>query len=302
MFSNDVRVRRTARGQRREPMQKRLPQFLAGALSVAALTAAAPMLAHAQDWRTISTSRDRNGEDRLSVDVQYGAGTLRIAPGPAQTLYRASLRYDAESFKPVTSYEDGKLRVGIDGGRIRGRNMKPARLDLSLGNAVPLELDLKFGAAEADLELGGLRIRELSVSTGASATKVRIAQANPERCAHATFEVGAASFEALNLGNLNCEKYRLNGGVGEVTLDFTGDLRTNSSLDVEMGLGSLTLRVPRGMGLSVRKSGVLAAFDSQELVKRGNVYESEGYDRSKRKLGINIDAALGAIRVQWVDN
>lgn len=272
-------------------------------LLIALATAtAAPVAGHAQDWRTITSLRQYNGEEELRVNVQYGAGTLRITPGTETSLYRSTLRYDADRFKPLTRYDAGELELGIDGTKaVKGRNMRPSRLDLTLGTAVPLDLDLKFGAGEADLDLGGLRVREIALSTGASHTSIRATRANPASCKEARFEVGAASFQAHQLGNLNCQEYSLSGGVGEVVLDFTGDLRTNASVNVEMGLGSLTLRVPRGLGLSVRRSGVLTSFDSEGLVKRGNVYESVGYDRSPRKLNIDIDAALGAIRVQWVD-
>ena len=272
-----------------------------GILLAACAFAVLPAAAVAQNWRTITSMRQYNGEDDLRVSVQYGAGTLRIEPGAANALYASTLRYDADLFKPLSRYEDGELRVGIDGGSVKGRNMRPARLDLKLGTAVPVDLDLKFGAGEANLDLGGLRVRELRLSTGASHTTVRASRANPDSCEEARFEVGAASFEAIRLGNLNCRNYELSGGVGEVTLDFTGDLRTDASVDIDMGLGSLTLRIPRSIGLSIRRSGVLTAFDSEGLVKRGNVYESVGYDRSGRKLNIDIDAALGAIRVQWVD-
>ncbi len=68
-----------------------------------------------------------------------------------------------------------------------------------------------------------------------------------------------------------------------------------------MGLGALNIRVPRGLGVRVRKSGILASFDSQGLVKRGDVYFSEDWDRADHRLTINIDAALGAIRLAWVD-
>jgi len=268
---------------------------------VVLIAAAAPATSNAQDWRTITSLRQFNGEDELRINVQYGAGTLRIAPGSASALYRSTLRYDADLFRPLTRYENGELRLGIDGGSVKGRNMRPARLDLTLGTAVPLDLDLKFGAGEANLDLGGLRVRELRLSTGASQTKIRAPRANPGECDEARFEVGAASFEAIQLGNLNCERYHLSGGVGEVVMDFTGDLRRQVNVDIDMGLGSLTLRVPRGVGLSVRRSGVLTSFDSEGLVKRGNVYESVGYDQSERKLNIDIDAALGTIRVQWVD-
>ena len=179
--------------------------------------------------------------------------------------------------------------------------MKAGRLDLTLGTQVPIELMLQFGAAEADLELGGLRLQKATIQTGASDTNVRVSRPNPLTCSTARFEVGAAKFAAEGLGNLNCEDLSFSGGVGDVTLDFTGSWRADGTVEIDMGLGSLTLRLPRGLGVAVHKSSVLASFDSQGLIKRGQVYYSEGFDKSERKLNINIDAALGSIKVLWVD-
>jgi hypothetical protein len=268
------------------------------ALSVSA-TLAAP--AGAQDWRNITTFRQLADEEMLRVDVEYGAGRFEVIPGTGNLLYRANLRYDADVFRPVTSYANGRLRLGFEGGSIRGRNLKAGHLQLLLGQRVPLDLSLKFGAAEADLELGGLRIREAQISTGASRTEVAFSQANPEVCRSLKLEVGAAQFQALGLGNLNAERMTVSGGVGEVTLDFTGRWRTNLTADIDMGLGALNIRVPRGLGVRVRKSGILASFDSQGLIKRGDVYFSEDWEDADHRLTINIDAALGTIRFAWVD-
>ena len=282
-------------------MVRRIPRSFSLFAIIAAGVTLGSSAAEAQDWRTINTMRRFGGEQALRVNVEYGAGRLTITPGAANALYKATLRYDANVFRPVNRYEAGELDIGIESGSIKGRNMKSGRLELELGPNAPLDLDLKFGAVEADIELGGLRIRTAKFQTGASDTNIRVSKPNPLACASATFEVGAAQFEATGLGNLNCESFRLSGGVGEVTLDFSGDLRTNASVDIDMGLGALTLRVPHGTGVSVRKSGVLASFDSQGLVKRGNVYYSENFEKADRKLTFNLDAALGSIRVQWVD-
>lgn len=267
---------------------------LAGVLAIA-------NTANAQDWRTITSLRQYKGEESLQVDVEYGAGNLTIQPSTGNSLYRATLRYDANAFKPVTQYSSGHLRVGIEGGSIKGRNMKSGRLDLTLGTRVPLDLDLKFGAVQANVELGGLRIRELHIATGASETNLTVASLNLERCSTIDFEVGAAEFTASGLGNLNCEHVKMAGGVGDVTLDFNGAWRVNADVEIDMGLGSLTLRVPRGLGVSVKKTGVLASFDSQELIKRGNTYYSQNWDKATNRVTFNIDAALGSIRMVWVE-
>ena len=277
-------------------------QRLFRAIPLAALlTGAGVGAVSAQDWRTISTLRRFAGEDLLRVNVEYGAGRLTITPGAENSLFRATLRYDANVFRPVSEYRDGELKLGVSGGKISGRNMRSGRLDLALGTAVPLDLNLQFGAAEADVELGGLRIREAEIKTGASRTNVRVSKANPESCSSARFEVGAASFEVEGLGNLNCGDISFSGGVGDVILDLTGAWRRDTDIEIDMGLGSLTLRVPRDLGIAVRKSSVLASFDSQGLIKRGDVYYSEGFDDASQKITINIDAALGSIRVLWVE-
>ena len=273
--------------------------YKAALLATLVLGAASPAVA--QDWRTITSLRQYRNEPSLEVNVEYGAGNLTIGPAAGNSLYKATLRYDANSFKPVTQYADGRLRVGVEGGSIKGRNMKSGRLDLTLGNRVPLDLDLKFGAVRANVELGGLRIRALHIATGASETDLSVRTLNPERCSNVDFEVGAAEFTASGLGNLNCEHIKMSGGVGDVTLDFNGAWRIDSSVDIDMGLGSLTLRVPRGLGVSVKKTGVLASFDSQEMIKRGNMFYSENWDKATNRVTFNIDAALGSIRMVWVE-
>ncbi len=263
---------------------------------------AQPANADAQDWHTQTVAREYNGEKHLAVDVEYGAGQLNVTSAPAATLYRATLRYDADSFTPQVDYADGSLRVGIQGEhhvRIRKGDRKGNRLDLALGPAVPLDLTLKFGAVQADLDLGGLRITNARISTGASETKLRVSQPNPVACDALSLEVGAASFDAVDLGNLGCSRISLSGGVGDITLGFGAKLRSDMTGDVHMGLGSLKLVVPRGVGLRIVKDGVLASIDGAGLEKRGNTYTSANFDAAARHLTLNVQAALGSIDVQW---
>jgi len=264
----------------------------------AAFIATAP--ATAQDWRTITSMRQRAAEEALRVEVQYGAGRLEVGPGSASSLYRASLRYDAESVRPLVSYRDGRLRLGLDDLRVRGRNLKSGHLQIQLGTGVPIDLQLEFGAARAELDLSGLRLTRARIATGASETTLHVSESNPETCKLFEIEVGAARFEANGLANLNAERLTLKGGVGEVVLDFTGEWQSDLTADIQMGLGSLTVRVPRGLGMRVRKGGILVGFDSQELVKRGDTWYSENWEAAARKLTLNIEAAFGTVDVTWV--
>ncbi len=273
-------------------------RLLAGLFGLALLV---PAGGAGQDLRTITSMRQRADEDLLRVEVQYGAGRLEVGAGSGATLYRANLRYDAEVFQPMMSYQPGLLRLGLDDLKVRGRDLKSGHLRLELTRDVPLELKLEFGATRSEIDLGGLRIRQARIATGASETDLTVSSPNSETCRLLEMEVGAAQFRAHQLGNLNAERVTLSGGVGEVLLDFTGEWRSNLTADIKMGLGSLTLRVPRGLGIRVRKSGLLVGFDSQGLVKRGDVYYSEDWEDADHQLTVNVDAALGSVRVAWVE-
>lgn len=274
------------------------------------LLAASAVVLHAcgeanaqEDWRTLNNSRQSDGEELLRVAVEYGAGTLSIGSGEAGMLYNARVHYDAETFRPVVTYADSRLRLGVEGGGGRGgRNIRAGELDLKLSPAVPVELELKFGAADAKLDLGGLRVRRLDIQTGASRTMLSVPEPNLETCRFAQIQVGAARFEGTGLGNLNAERLSVQGGVGEVTLDFTGAWASAMTANIEMGLGSLTLRLPRGLGVRVTRVGRLASFDSEGLTKRGDSYYSANWDAGDENLSLDIKAALGSIRVVWVDS
>jgi hypothetical protein len=271
------------------------------ALAAAAVTACGE--AAAQDWRTLNASRDYGGEDRLNVTVEYGAGTLLLAPGTTSSLYTATINYDAQVFTPTVDYADARLRLGLEGGTARGgRNMQGGELDLKLNPDVAVDLQLKFGAADATLDLGGLRVRNVDVQTGASRTRLSVSSPNRERCESFRVQVGAARFEATGLGNLNAERLRVQGGVGEVVLDFTGEWASSMTATIEMGLGSLTMRLPEGLGVRITRGGRLSSFDGQGLMKRGDHYYSSNWDTADNRLSLSLDAALGSVRVVWVDS
>ncbi len=273
-------------------------------LALAAAAALVPAAASAQDWRTVTQTRQRAGEKQLQVDVQYGAGKLNIQPARDNTLYRATIEYDADLFDPVTRYRDGQLTVGVEGTgkHLRLKDRQGGEMRLELSPDVPLDLTLEFGAVEADMELGGLHIEKAEIHTGASETEVRFSHPNASECRRAEFAVGAAAFRAYGLGNLNCRNLKVDAGVGDITLDFTGEWRGDVNAELNVALGSANLVLPRDVGVRVNKDTFLASFDSSQFTKRNGEFYSENWEQAQHRLVIDVSGALGSINVRWVDN
>jgi hypothetical protein len=260
--------------------------------------------AHGQSRRTVTMARQVGDEQSLEVNVEYGAGRFSVGPAEAGVLYHMQIEYDEDVFEPVAEYRGSTLRIGTDGlGRsIRfGGDRTAGTMDLALSRDVPMDLNMDFGAVQADIDLGGIPLTRLEINTGASRTLIDISEPNPVAMSQATMDVGAAEFTVRNLGNLNASEIEIDAGIGRIELGFTGDWRQNARVSVDMGLGSLVLRFPRGLGVRLVKDTFLTSLDSEGLVKRGDVYYSLDYDEAEYQITVDVDAAFGSIRVTWVD-
>ena len=260
--------------------------------------------AQAQNRRTVTMSRQVENEQNLEVTVRYGAGRFSVGPAEAGVLYHMQIEYDEDVFRPLAEYQGNSLRIGTEslGRRLRfGRDRGAGEMELALSRDVAMDLNMDFGAVRADIDLGGIRLTRLEINTGASQTQIDISEPNSEAMSRANMDVGAAEFTVRNLGNLNTEVIEIDAGIGEIDLGFNGDWRQNARVSVDMGLGSLVLRFPRGLGVRLVKDTFLTSLDSEGLVKRGDVYYSLDYDDAEYQITVDVDAAFGSIRVAWVN-
>ena len=270
-------------------------------LLAVATIATIPVEAHGQAWRSVAMSRQLDGNDELDVQVQYGAGRVTLRSVDEDLLYRMNLDYDEERFEPVAEFTGNRLVLGVDsrGRSTRIANRGSGKLELELARGVPMDLDLSFGAVKADIDLAGLALTGLELSTGASQSSIAISEPNPLTMQAASFEAGAADFTVTTLGNLNAERIDIEAGVGSIVLGFGGRWRRDARVGIDMGLGSLELRIPEGLGIRLRKDSFLTALDSEGLIKRGDVYESPDYDDAAYRLEIDLNAAFGSVSVVW---
>lgn len=276
-------------------MSSRLAVF--GALAIVL----APVEGMAQDWRDVTSFRQRSGESSLGVHVQYGAGELVIRPGGSGELYRVSLRYDSDVFDPVTRYDSGHLEVGVEGrGKgIKVRNTEAGEMRLQLSPDVPLDMNLDFGAGKADVDLSGLRIANLDVETGASDARIRFSKPNPVECERFKVAMGAAAFKAEGLANANCPDMTVEGGVGELTLHFDGEWSRDIDAEITMALGSVTMVVPDDVGVRVDKDTFLTDFEPSGFSKSGDTYYSHNWESATHRLAVRLKGAFGSATLRW---
>lgn len=264
--------------------------------------------ASAQSWRPYSTFRQLHGETRLDAQLEFAAGMLKVAPGRQAELYRMQLSYDSDRFVPLSQYEGSAptVRLGVQsagraGLRVVSKNQLRQKALVELSPRADLALDLNLGAGEADVDLGGLRISQVRIETGASRATVRFSAPNRTRCETAVFEAGAADLAIYRLGNSRCEKVRVEGGVGKVTLDFGGSWTTTQKADVTLSMGELRLRLPKRAPVRIRMDKFLSSFEPDGLIRRGDSWVTRNFDPEQPHLDIGLTCSVGAVRVEWVN-
>ena len=268
------------------------------------LSLGAAVVVQGQDRRTVTMSRQVDDEKSMDVNVQYGAGRFSVEPAAPGVLYHMRVEYNQDVFEPLAEYRGSSLRIGTKGlgRRARlGRDHAAGEMRLALTRDVPMDLNMEFGAVRANIDLGGISLTRLQIGTGASQTLIDVSEPNPESMSRASMEVGAADFTVRNLGNLNTPVIEVDAGVGDIELGFGGDWKQNARVSVDMGLGSLVLRFPRGLGVRLVTETFLTSLDSEGLVKRGEEYYSLDYDEADYQVTVDVDAAFGSIRVTWVE-
>jgi hypothetical protein len=272
----------------------------------AALLLVFPATLLAQSMRTVTLSKQYRQQSNMKVRVEFAAGTLRLAPGKTNTLYDMHLSYDAERFVPISRFDAarnevllGVARTGDGGLRVSSAEHLAQEAIIALTPRADLSLDLKLGAVDGTIELGGLRLRQVHIQAAASRTDVRFSSPNLAPCEVLELSAGAAEFSATRLGNSRCRQVRFEGGVGDVTLDLTGDWNADANLQLKVAVGELTLRLPREVGVEIALDRFLSTFQPVGFVRTDRTYRTAGFEKAGRKLHIDLTCTVGGVNVEW---
>lgn len=253
----------------------------------------------------------RTSEKEIAVIVDVAFGSLYIERGAKGKIATVDYEDDKDTGHRIeVSYdvrgEQGTLRIrskkhtGIWNSEDSDHDGNDRRVTVVLTEDIPLTIDIELGAGKGDLDVSGLQIKELHISTGASSVNLLCDVPNPISADEIEIESGVSKFTATNLSNINFRKLRFSGGVGSYKLDFGGTLRQSGNVNIEVGLGSVIINVPKQIAAQLEyDDNWLSSFDIDDdfSQRRGDTYETEDFRRATERLTIRLDSGLGSVKV-----
>jgi hypothetical protein len=227
------------------------------------------------------------------VTLNFGAGKLNLQPGATAELISGTATYNVTDFKPVVTSDSTNIKIEQGNLKLTGiptiNSSVVNNWNLSLGNS-PMSLAIKAGAYEGTYELGGLSIHSLEVTDGASTVNLSFSKPNLVEMTTLKYTTGASKVSLAGLGNANLTDLSFNGGAGDYTLDFTGQLNRNMTVSIESGVSSVTVIVPAGVPAQLTTEGsLISVTTSGGWGQTGNTYQLFGSGYS-----ITILAKMGA--------
>jgi hypothetical protein len=273
------------------------------------------MAAFAQAFQSNHREFSRTKEKELKVLLDVSFGNISIVRGEQDII--AAVDYDIEETdkrKFLISYdisnEIGILRIKLKESKDinyrfwndnEDRSGHRRHLDIKLSDAVPISFEVELGAGTGDIDLTDLQVKDLKISTGASSVTLKCSKPNPIFTDDVTFESGVSKFTALDLGNLNFRNLKFSGGVGSYKLDFNGKFRQSAEVQIEVGLGSINVYIPKTIPTKlVYDDNWLSSFnlDDDFEKQRSGVYETEDFQDAFKRLTIRLESGLGSVKIR----
>ncbi len=255
---------------------------------------------------------DRTTERELKFALSSSFGSVMIERGDRDKMF--VLKEDSTETPDVgcsvdyeirnrVGYADVQLGDQEDKGKgsFNLKNFESGRWSLRFSDAVPVSFDIKLGVGHGDFDLSGLLIKDLNLQTGASDVNMAFDQPNKSTIENLTIESGVSKFEGRNLGNANFRHFRFQGGLGSYRLDFAGAINTEVDVDIELGMGVMTIIVPPGMGARIyhEKNWVSHVdYDRDFRPTSDTEYTSDNYSDATAKLNIRLDTGVGSVHIR----
>ncbi len=247
---------------------------------------------------------ESGGASRATVRLRLLLRSLTVRAADDVSLLRGRFRYNVAEWAPNVEEKTEGDRVSVTVGQGLGSQIPLGEhselqniWDVELGRGVPLDLTIDIGAGEAQLDLSGVPLSDLTVTSGNSDLALTFGSQNPQPLGTLKLTTGAGQLVASGLGNSNFDRVTVFGGAGTVDLDFSGTYQRSGVVDVKAGAGKVTIRVPGTIGVRVTLSGTaMTGVDTVGFAEQGDdIYVNDAYGVAPLTLSIKVTTGLGSV-------
>jgi hypothetical protein len=286
-------------------------------IATLALCAAVAMSAYAGG---IHKEIKRTTEKEVRIKLESSFGTVVCSKGASDKVMVFDLKTKDDDkpnvdidyrikndigYLDLTRESEGKHSVSFhfddDNDEKYDYTMESGKWYMRFSDAIPLAIDAELGAGRGDFDMTGLDIKDFKMSAGASSTTLLFGEPNKSEIDDLDIKSGVSKFVGEKLCNANFKEMTFEGGVGSYYLNFEGKLQHEADVRIKIGLGAVTIVIPRNIGAKVcyqenwfSNFSIDRNFDEETK----GVYVTSNYSSAEGKMNIYVESGLGSVKVK----
>lgn len=258
----------------------------------------------AQEFQKIDKKIKVSTKKPLKLSVEIDAGRIFIVRNDVSDEMAIQGRLHKEFDELRVDYEKEmndaviylKHRKWLKSGKEKGS----AELSILLPIDVTIEFSSTIKAGDIEMIVGGMRFSSFQFKNFAGEVELDFDKPNQIDMDYLDIDVKIGSSKLLRLGNARFEDARINGGIGELKIDFTGWGAKTAHADVDLDIGSTQIILPKKVGVKLRSTsfGFLTNQNiSHHFEKKGRYYFSRNYEQARKSLSLFIHSGIGDLNV-----
>lgn len=240
----------------------------------------------------------------MRVNLEIDAAAVKVMKAAGERRARITMNFSRYDFRANADFDEKRNFLDIvltkkswwDSSDHNGH----AEVAIELPSGVAIDLDANITAGEIDVDLGGLALVGLNLTTVAGEVLVDFSEPNLSIMEYLRVNTKVGETEILRLGNARFKEADINGGIGEMRVDFRGDLLSTATAHIDLDLGETHLYLPKEIGIkmAVSKFLFLSHLDfPYDFEKYGKYYYSKNYEQTDNELFVKVSPGLGELRI-----
>ena len=254
--------------------------------------------------------------DAVRVYFDCSIGNLKIRPSNNRYYIDGKVIYNADMPEPKLKFSDKNNIARLDL-KVKPNSSSPStstlsslidkgndnyKINFQLPTKIATDMNFNFGLGNVDLDFSGIRISNLIMDCGLSDVTLVSEKPNIISCDNIQISTGISDFNSVGLGNFNSSKYTFDVGMGSAEIDMSGSVNNDTSVKIEVSVGSLELRLPSNTNINLSiNQNMLSSVNVKDLVSTGEGrYESKDYQKRWSSMNIEISVGIGSVDVSTI--
>lgn len=120
---------------------------------------------------------------------------------------------------------------------------------------------------------------------------------NPKLPADINLKLGVGK-SSLDFSKINLKNLEIESGVGETTIDLTGNYNGNIPVKIEGGVGKIKIIFSKTVGAKIKVEKGVGSVSASGFNKDGETYTNDSYGKAENSMDVNIETGVGEVNLE----